>query len=81
MTKVMANDRLLVTQPWWDSPEEMEEAEANARLIAAAPRMYDFVRRTSSVLKSAALFIDNPGILAQIHAFVDECDRILSLGD
>ena len=36
-------NKLLFTQDWWDSPEELEQAKANASLAAAAPEMFELL--------------------------------------
>ena len=40
LTRIYGGNKLLFTQDWWDSPEELEQAEANASLAAAAPDLY-----------------------------------------
>lgn len=47
ITRVYAAGREtpLAIQDWWDSPAEMEEAKANAALIAAAPEMYALLEK------------------------------------
>ena len=43
MTRVYGGNKLLFTGDWWDSPEELEQAEANASLVAAAPEMFELL--------------------------------------
>ena len=40
LTRIYGGNKMLFTQDWWDSPEELKQAEANASLAAAAPEMY-----------------------------------------
>lgn len=40
LTRIYGGNKLLFTQDWWDSPEELKQAEANASLAAAAPDLY-----------------------------------------
>ncbi len=33
----------MFTQDWWDSPEELGQAKANASLASGAPKMYELL--------------------------------------
>ena len=43
LTRIYGGNKLLFTQDWWDSPEELKQAEANASLVAAAPEMFELL--------------------------------------
>ncbi|MBR4899740.1 MAG: hypothetical protein IKZ46_02285 [Victivallales bacterium] len=43
LTRIYGGGKLLFTQDWWDSPEELKQAEANASLAAAAPEMFELL--------------------------------------
>ena len=43
LTRIYGGNKLLFTQDWWDSPEELKQAEANASLAAVAPEMYELL--------------------------------------
>lgn len=43
LTRIYGGNKMLFTQDWWDSPEELKQAEANASLAAVAPEMYELL--------------------------------------
>lgn len=43
LTRIYGGNKMLFTQDWWDSPEELKQAEANASLAAAAPEMFELL--------------------------------------
>lgn len=43
LTRIYGGNKMLFTQDWWDSPEELKQAEANASLAAVAPEMFELL--------------------------------------
>ena len=43
LTRIYGGNKLLFSQDWWDSPDELKQAEANAALAAAAPEMFELL--------------------------------------
>lgn len=52
LTRIYGGKRLLFTQDWWDSPDEFEQAKANALLVAAAPELFEIL---DAIIKSGKL--------------------------
>ena len=60
LTRIYGGDKLLFTQDWWDSPEELEQAKASASLAAAAPELYAML---DEILRSGKLSL---GVYAKV---------------
>ena len=52
LTRVYGGNKLLFSQDWWDSPDELYEAKANATLGAAAPEMYVMLEQHVEAVKT-----------------------------
>lgn len=52
LTRVYGGNKLLFSQDWWDSPDELNQAKANAALAAAAPKMYVMLEQLVEAVKT-----------------------------
>ncbi len=76
LTRIYGGNKLLFTGDWWDSPEELEQAEANASLAAAAPEMYDLLQK---IMLEAYVTLDESGeeIIAIPDGVISSINSIL----
>lgn len=60
----VASDKWNVADVYGDADELADQMEPNARLIAAAPEMYDLLRWLWDLHDSGEVFVDGPGAQA-----------------
>ena len=53
LTRVYGGNKLLFSQDWWDSPDELDQAKANATLVASAPELYRMLEKLLMAAKTA----------------------------
>lgn len=72
-TNIFCGDRLIATAGGYSDNYTSPRAEnkANARLIAQAPKTYEWCKRMAKGLKALGLFPDDVAEVEEIHAKVE----------